>query len=92
MTSRFDELSRPERETDASGRTESKADTGAGFHQATRPTLSLDAITKVLRVHSGEDFTADEFPTAEEGQEAWKTWKQIARYGYVPGESTEEIQ
>jgi hypothetical protein len=33
-------LSRPERETDTSGRTESKADTGGGFHPATAPTSS----------------------------------------------------
>ena len=43
------------------------------------PNRGLEAITKVLRVHSGEDFTADDFPTLEEGREAWEWWTESYR-------------
>ena len=37
----------------------------------------LDTIEKVLRVHSGEEFTADDFPNLEEGRDAWLTWRDV---------------
>ena len=43
------------------------------------PVSGVDAITRVLRVHSGEEFTAAEFPTLDEGRSAWEEWVAFRR-------------
>lgn len=37
----------------------------------------LEAIEKVLRVHSGEEFRVGDYPTVAEGREAWEAWQRI---------------
>lgn len=39
--------------------------------------MTGEAITKVLRVHSGEMFAGDEYPTAEVGFQAWQEWLRM---------------
>lgn len=41
------------------------------------PARGLCAIEKVLRVHSGEEFVADDFPSADEGRDAWLAWQDV---------------
>lgn len=45
----------------------------------------IEAVRKVLLVHSGEEFTADEFPTFEDGQRAWAALDRIAAALRPPG-------
>ena len=52
----------------------------------------IEAIGKILLVHSGEEFEAGQFPTDAEGREAWETWQRITKYGYAPGESMREVE
>jgi hypothetical protein len=42
-----------------------------------REVIDLSVIERVLRVHSGEDFEAGDFPTFEEGRAAWAMFKRL---------------
>ena len=58
-----------------SASSEHGADSPEGLSEPVPPVTDNERdaalIRKVLTVHSGADFLADDFPTLEEGQDAW---------------------